>query len=1457
MSVNVMTQGEGNPCRDSLRVFISYGHDEHASLAIRLRDDLRERGHEVWYDEERLRPGHDWERSIEYGIAHLAEDKSKAAVVLLLTPHSVRRPDGFCLNEVAHALSKGLRIVPVMVVDSEPPLSICRIQWLDMRECIPLNEKAAFYGTKFVQLCRALEERELDCEGAQSRLLSVLEPISFTADISKLLRDFTGRKWVFAEVDEWFHDPDGAKLFWITGAPGAGKSAIAAWIRDNRREIAAFHFCDINSEEKRNPTKLVRSIVYQLSTQLPAYRDLLARLPLESIVGEYHEAYTLFNKLMIEPLSDRFPKPDRPIVVLVDALDEASCRRQNEIVRFLTLCADKTPGWLRFLVTSRPEPEIVASFQGLSPYVLDTAKEENVQDLRAFVQARIPTIAREQIDTIVERSEGVFLYVKHVVDAIGAGHLSLARCDEFPRGLGDVYQHFFNRQFGGDLDVYEERITPILQPVLAAFEPLTLGFLKRQCGDLSETELSRCLNRLGSMFPIEGEGPDASIRPFHRSLCDWITNREAAGHYVIAASDGHRELAEHGWRQYLDGPERMDDYFIQWLPSHLLALEDEPRCLRLLADFGYLMEKVRRGMLEGLLADLRSIPDASAGSGEATGVERSFFHEKAHILRRGTAEWPAYKILLQLAMEYADESPLTKGAQQWVADGGCDWLWWRNSRRPSTPRAEACVSVLEGHNAEISGARALGNGNLVSWSALPIDTTLRVWDTNTGARLADLRGHPECVNGAMAVGRDGFLSWSWEAGAIRLWSASTASCVRIFEGHTEGVLGVLACGPGRFLSWSRDWTLRLWCLSSGACEAVFRGHSDKVAGGMVLSDGRVLSWSNDETLKLWDAATGGFLLSLEGHENLVLGAQELAGGRLLSWAWDGNLRLWDCETGTCLKVLKGHTKKIIGAAQLKDGGIISWGDRTLRLWDCDTGECFRVLSGHEGGIRGAMVLGEHQVASWSSDGTLRLWDVARGECSGVLRGHTAEVKGALKLAEDRLLSWSRDRTLRLWDSVRCICLGVLEGHTDAVIGGLLAVNGRLISWSWDQTLRLWNCDKAISAPGTGGVPFSGGGSPRLRESGSGVRAAQEPPASEGTERHAGAALGAVLLTNGRVASWSQDREIRLWDVASGKCLRTFSPETRPKISGLLALAGDKLLSWSGQMLRIWDGNEGVCELAVMGHVEGCSGAIRLQEGRFATWGGEALKVWDERGGTCISVLEGRGWGSKGFLRGARELPGGRLIAWSSRGAILIWDVDGRGSPVVLEGHTREVGVGGVSFLSGGRIASWSADGTIRIWHHETGSCCKILRENNEGIAGAAELQDHRLLSWSEDRETRELGFRVWDLERGECDEHYMESQAFGDFPNWRHMLNLAQSESCVIGDLSASSLARSACLWHKSRGVPLAAWHGESDAEAACLLPDGNLVVTQMNGEVCFLKLYQGPKRVSLKAGEVFEDNGV
>ena len=57
-----------------------------------------------------------------------------------------------------------------------------------------------------------------------------------------------------------------------------------------------------------------------------------------------------------------------------------------------------------------------------------------------------------------------------------------------------------------------------------------------------------------------------------------------------------------------------------------------------------------------------------ADAGRSFRLWEAILREHAHLLLRGDAEWPANQILLQLAVEHADDSPVTKVAE--AGDGG-------------------------------------------------------------------------------------------------------------------------------------------------------------------------------------------------------------------------------------------------------------------------------------------------------------------------------------------------------------------------------------------------------------------------------------------------------------------------------------------------------------------------------------------------------------------------------------------------------------------------------------------------------------------------------------------------------------------------------------------------------------------------------------------------------------------
>ena len=136
------------------------------------------------------------------------------------------------------------------------------------------------------------------------------------------------------------------------------------------------------------------------------------------------------------------------------------------------------------------------------------------------------------------------------------------------------------------------------------------------------------------------------------------------------------------------------------------------------------------------------------------------------------------------------------------------------------------------------------------------DSTIQLWNANTGELLYTLKGHYNWVN-SVAFSPDGqtLASGSFDK-TIRLWNTNTGVLLNTLTGHETMVLSVAFSPDGKTLASAGDSTIQLWNTNTGKLLKTLTGHTDWVRSVAFSPDGNTLaSGSNDNTIRLWHVDT--------------------------------------------------------------------------------------------------------------------------------------------------------------------------------------------------------------------------------------------------------------------------------------------------------------------------------------------------------------------------------------------------------------------------------------------------------------------------------------------------------------------------------------------------------------------------------------------------------------------------
>ncbi len=278
--------------------------------------------------------------------------------------------------------------------------------------------------------------------------------------------------------------------------------------------------------------------------------------------------------------------------------------------------------------------------------------------------------------------------------------------------------------------------------------------------------------------------------------------------------------------------------------------------------------------------------------------------------------------------------------------------------------------------------------------------------------------------------------------------------------------------------------------------------------------------------------------------------------------------------------------------------------------------------------------------------------------------------------------------------------------------------------------------------------------------------AASPEPTAGAERvfdgHSAAVTVALALDPRRLLSCSEDQTVRIWDLASGECLRTIGPLPEVMDRAQLLAGGrvrvfqhDSLAEAHGHYLAMDD--DAVLTIddhvhdSTMFHLEAplSDGQVLMTDvlgpepdrlklvaldGSVRSLASASAPGWF---GRVVSKVTGRTAKADASKRATwlGELRPGLVLSGHQDGMVRVWDLARGESSATFKVH------GGVvkraQVLSDGSLLSWGEDGAIQRTSLPDGAVLARLSLGRAEVLGVAPLRGERWLAWSA------RGARVW------------------------------------------------------------------------------------------------------------------
>ncbi|XP_078676677.1 NACHT domain- and WD repeat-containing protein 1-like isoform X1 [Branchiostoma floridae x Branchiostoma belcheri] len=1212
------------------------------------------------------------------------------------------------------------------------------VEWTDKGVNEDVESHASYlerFSDDFVADLKAMIFKSLQSESEQEQNDDwfLTEVISHARFCQAKCESFCGRQEIFDAVYTYMKDTDklNHQPFVIHGASGSGKSSIMAMLAQNAAQRFGENLVTIIRFLGTSPhSTLIHPVLQSLCLQICEVYGIEA--PAERVLNNFAEIVQYLSTLL-----DKVSEKDRPLLILLDSLDQLS---SVDRAYSLTWLPKSLPPNVHIVVSTLPE-----EFD-----LLKTLKR-TVRSDKSYIQ--VPTLSEqvgsEILDTWLSRIQRCLTDKQREVILSAFSHcrqplfLKLA-FDEARRWKSYTPESELRiaQSARAAINLLYERLEVQHGTIFVSH---TLGYIAAARNGIAEHELEDVLSLddevLDDVYQYWSPPnkdvvriPPLIVTRLKYDIMEYLAERQADGKRVLQLF--HRQFIECAQERYLAGDNSRARHHI--LADFFLGTWSNGRRKEITMDVN--------GKREYYNADRNVVPQPDKYDDNVFN-RRKLNEVTFHLLHAGRMD-DIFKHTLG-NLDFMNNMIDAFSVKDLIEDynmvlqlqDNLEIRLLRDALRLIKPTLEFKGGYTNPLAAELVGRldwlsdRSRHIGSLVS--------QCRAWCTCCCDRDKLPRLVPQGQLNNQSPQRSCCTRWHEKEPDMSVITRGASfpppgGPLRTTLAHHRAGITSIAMTPdgGYMVTAARDCTIRIYENESDVMELerTLTGHTDAIEVISAAPNNELLvSGSLDNTLKVWNLETGRLVISMEedhahySHHALLTTTRDSR--KVVSPVGTG-VNVWDIESGKLQFTLKGHEGAVSCLAVSHDNRYIITGaeDNSIKMWSTETGELRNTFTPHTGHLTCLRVTQNARIVSGSKDTTLSVIDMESGEVVHRLEGHSHPLYSLAITSDGKYAVSGSDKVVKLWDLSEGREIRHMQGHYGIVdCVAVTSDNKVIVSGARDEHLNVWDF-----------------GSGQLVQTLDGQAAK----------------ITAMEVTGYIVVTASTDSYYtKVWDVEQSK-MKMSTPRFIDKhgIVGVTSDAGYVVYKREGSEneVNVWNSKDGK-DVRTITDKDGSVTYLRItHDNNCVVTGDEAgfIKLWNLNTGQFIRQLDQDAGGIRCFWITRMDR---YLVAVTDNNSVSAWDID---SMTLL--WTRKPNCEGkITCVTMTDDRKYTAVGTdnkqILVFDNKQDKVVYVLVGHDSPLTCLSVSHDQKLLASGSMGET----MRVWDLGTGRLvHELYAKSPVF-------------------------------------------------------------------------------------------------